>query len=121
MMEREARMERIIAKPLQWNRGSPSAKLRWAAMREATRISPVAETGRPMEDGAAALLRAGVDPAATVTLRHEGAAHDSFKPVPIAKAARGAVRRAQTFQRMEERRQAGRTPSESTRGEALAA
>jgi len=48
----------------------------------------VAGTRQPLVDGARELLARGFDPATPLTMRHEGATHDSFRPAPIGQWAK---------------------------------
>lgn len=86
--------ERIIARPCAWRNGSPSAALRWDAIREADQTVLATGTERPLEDGAFALLGLGLFADIDVTMRHEGVDYDSFKPFGLWMAARGAQKRA---------------------------
>lgn len=87
----------IVARRVRWpdlaarpNRSG--LRLRWDALTEAGELL-VAATEHPLTDGAHVLVRRGFEPETPVTLRHEGADHDSFKPMPLRiPAARGAKR-----------------------------
>lgn len=85
-------VERIVAKPVPW-RSTPGSRLLWDA------IGPGGEvlferTEYPFADGAHVLLSLGYDPDALVTMRHEGAAHDSFRPVLLRRIAAVGAKRA---------------------------
>lgn len=79
---------RIVARAIQWPgiKDKPERqglRLRWDAMTEGGELL-YAATEYPLHDGAHVLVsRHGVDPAAMVTMRHEGSVHDSFVPMPI--------------------------------------
>ena len=61
----------------------------------------VARTPHPFEDGATALLTlAHALPGDLVTMRHAGAAHDSFLPQPIEKIAARTRKRAEAAKRV---------------------
>jgi hypothetical protein len=47
----------------------------------------VENTRQPLVDGARELIARGIDPKTPLTMRHEGKAHDSFRPLPIGKWA----------------------------------
>lgn len=64
----------------------------------------VAKSARPFEDGAAALLARGIPGEQLVTMRHQGAAHDSFVPVALSAPAGAAKRRAARLRALEARR-----------------
>ncbi len=88
---------RVIARPIPWPglREKPDRaglRLRWDARREAGDLLAEA-TERPLADGALVLLDRGAAPDALVTMRHEGAPHDTFPPVPLQVAAADALRR----------------------------
>lgn len=54
---------------------------------EGTPDAIVTGTRQPLVDGARAMLAAGYDPAAMLTMRHAGKGFDSFEPLPIGKLA----------------------------------
>lgn len=89
---------RIISRRVSWPsleaRGDRAGlRLRWNALDEAGAILAAA-TEFPLADGAHALIQRGAHPETLVTLRHEGAEHDSFAPVPLHIPARHGARRA---------------------------
>ncbi len=43
----------------------------------------ICQSDQPMVDGARELIQRGLDPATPATMRHEGAAHDSFEPLAL--------------------------------------
>lgn len=55
-------------------------------------------TWQPLVDGCHALLASGFDPATLITMRHAGAPHDSFRPLPLADWA--AMREPSTLQEL---------------------
>ena len=61
----------------------PEKAGRFAARLESSGEPIVASTRQPLVDGARELLARGFDPATPLTMRHEGKAYDSFKPLPI--------------------------------------
>jgi hypothetical protein len=88
---------RIIARRVPWpdlaakpNRSG--LRLRWDALTEAGELLAAA-TEHPLADGAHVLAERGLPSETLVTLRHEGARHDSFVPMPLRiPAMRGAKR-----------------------------
>lgn len=88
---------RIIARRVPWpdlaakpNRSG--LRLRWDALTEAGELLAAA-TDYPLADGAHVLAERGLHPETLVTLRHDGAGHDSFVPMPLSiPAMRGAKR-----------------------------
>ena len=88
---------RIIARRVPWpdlaarpNRSG--LRLRWDALTEAGELLATA-TEHPFADGAHVLAARGFHPETLVTLRHEGAGHDSFVRMPLRiPAMRGAKR-----------------------------
>jgi hypothetical protein len=61
---------------------------RFTAWLESTREFIVDSTRQPLVDGARVLLARGFDPATPLTMRHEGSAHDSFRPTPLGEWAK---------------------------------
>ena len=55
---------------------------RFTAWLESTGDLLVASTRQPLVDGPRVLLAQGFDPGTPLTMRHEGSAHDSFRPLP---------------------------------------
>ena len=51
----------------------------------------VRATRQPLYDGARALIDQGYSPEMFVTFRHDGASHDSFKPMKLGEAAKWTV------------------------------
>lgn len=95
-------MIRIMARSVPWpslavRPNREGLRLRWNAETEDGEVLSTA-TEYPLLDGAFALLARGADPEALVTMRHAGAAHDSFEPMPLripaAAGAKRAARRA---------------------------
>ena len=73
---------RIIARKVPWpdlkaRSDRSGLRLRWDALHEETGELLVA-TEYPLADSAHALMMRGLNSATLVTMRHEGAAHDSF-------------------------------------------
>jgi hypothetical protein len=62
---------------------TPEAAGRFTARLESPGGILVSGTRQPLVDGARELLARGFDPTATLTMRHEGKAYDSFQPAPI--------------------------------------
>ena len=60
---------------------------RFTGRLESTGEVIVTNTKQPLVGGARELLARGFDPAALLTMRHEGKAYDSFQPLPIGKWA----------------------------------
>lgn len=85
---------RIIAHRVQWPAiSNPSTKLRWdAKLEDGTLIC--AKTEHALAEGALALIGMGHDPQTLVSMRHAGAAFDSWVPQTLAAAAAPAVKRA---------------------------
>jgi hypothetical protein len=61
---------------------------RFTAWLESTGELLVVNTRQPLVDGGRVLLARGFDPTAPLTMRHEGSAHDSFRPAPLREWAR---------------------------------
>jgi hypothetical protein len=98
-------LHRLIAERLPWL--SPKEQPRRQHLRLEWRvITPegaelVARTPHPFEDGAAALLTIHhALPGDLVTLRHAGAAHDSFLPQPLEQIAARSRKRAEAARRV---------------------
>ena len=122
---------RIIARRVPWpdlaakpNRSG--LRLRWDALTEAGELLATA-TEHPLADGAHVLAERGLHPETLVTLRHEGAGHDSFVPMPLripamrgaklrGSAARIAIRLARGSQRKPAAGPAQATGRPDTRG-----
>lgn len=90
---------RITARKVPWPglREKPDRaglRLRWDAIGPGGEML-VEATENPLKDGALAMLRHGASPDALVTLRHEGAGHDAWRPAPLAIVAADAARRAE--------------------------
>jgi hypothetical protein len=62
---------------------SPEGPGRFTARLESTGAVIVAGTRKPLVDGAREMLARGFDPAALLTMRHEGKTYDSYQPLPI--------------------------------------
>lgn len=69
-------------------------RLRWDAIGPGGEML-VEATEHPLTDGAFAMLKRGASPDELVTLRHEGAAHDAWRPAPLAIVAAESARRAE--------------------------
>jgi hypothetical protein len=69
-------------------------RLRWDAIGPGGEML-VEATEHPLTDGAFAMLKRGASPDDLVTLRHEGSAHDAWRPAPLAFVAADAARRAE--------------------------
>lgn len=89
----------IIARKVPWpslteRPDRAGLRLRWDAVTEDGDVLYKA-TEFPFLDGAYALACRGVDPETLVTMRHEGAAHDSFRPMPLRVVAAMGQKRAE--------------------------
>lgn len=100
-------IHRLIADRLPWP--SPKDRPERRHLRLEWRVTTtegadlVARTSHPFEDGAAALLTiTNALPDDLVTMRHAGAAHDSFLPQPLAQVASRAHKRAQAAKHIRE-------------------
>jgi hypothetical protein len=62
---------------------SPEGPGRFTGRLESTGEVIVTGTRQPLVDGARELIVRGFDPSAPLTMRHEGKAYDSFRPMPI--------------------------------------
>jgi hypothetical protein len=71
-------MQRLIVRPV----GDPQKAGSFVAWLENTG-DLVVRSRQPLVDGARELLARGFDPAALLTMRHEGSTYDSFLPAPI--------------------------------------
>lgn len=96
---------RIVARRVPWPTLSQRSeraglRLRWDALTEDGRLL-VEATEFPLADGAHILLsQRGLPGDALVTLRHEGAAYDSFTPQPLHVVAAEGARRAVNRERL---------------------
>jgi hypothetical protein len=61
-------------------RQDPKKPWRWAGVLEGRTI---VNSEQPLVDAARLLLDEGYSPETLLTMRHEGSAHDSFRPLPI--------------------------------------
>jgi hypothetical protein len=98
-------LTRIIARRVPWPNlkerpDRAGLRLRWDALHEETGDLLVAGTEHPLADGAHALMMRGLSPEALVTMRHEGALHDSFVPAPLRIPAAVGAKRAEGRARM---------------------
>lgn len=98
-------IHRIIATRLPWP--SPQNRPERRHLRLEWRVTTtegaelVARTPHPFEDGEAALLTiTNALPGDLVTMRHAGAAHDSFLPQPVEQIAARAHKRAAAAKRV---------------------
>lgn len=98
-------LHRLIAERLPWPsikdcRNRRHLRLEWRVI-DSTGAELVARTPHPFEDGAAALAAiTNTQPGDLVTMRHAGAAHDSFLPQPLEKIAARARIRAEAAKRV---------------------
>ncbi|NGM45164.1 hypothetical protein G5B31_06400 [Rhodobacter sp. SGA-6-6] len=112
---------RIVARRVPWPTLSQRSeraglRLRWDALTEDGRLL-VEATEHPLVDGAHVLLsQHGLPGDMMVTLRHEGAAHDSFVPQPLHLVAAEGARRAEGKARLAEMR--ARHPENSVMSDA---
>lgn len=98
-------LHRLIATRLPWP--SPKSQRNRQHLRVKWRVTTqegaelVASTPFPFEDGAAALVTiTAALPGDLVTMRHTGAAHDSFLPQPVEQIAARAAKRDQAAKRI---------------------
>lgn len=98
-------IHRLIATRLPWP--SPKEQPKRRHLRLEWRVTTpegaelVARTPHPFEDGAAAILSiTNALPGDLVTMRHAGAAHDSFLPQSVEQIAARAAKRAQAAKRI---------------------
>ena len=94
---------RIVARRVSWpdiRVGGNRAGLRllWDALHESGTLI-VAATEYPLADASRALIQRGENPETLVTMRHEGAAYDSFVPVPLRIPATQSERQAERAER----------------------
>jgi hypothetical protein len=82
--KREPHMIKLIIIP----EADPQKGGRFTGRLESTGEAIVANTRQPLVDGARELLARGIDPATPLTMRLEGKAYDSFRPMPIAEWAK---------------------------------
>jgi hypothetical protein len=99
---------RIIARPVAWpsltERPNRSGlRRRWDALTEAGELLASA-TEWPFADGAHVLAERGLHPETLVTMRHDGAGHDSFVPMPLRIPAVWGAKRAEEGARIASRR-----------------
>lgn len=109
---------RIIARPVPWpslqaQSNRAGLRLRWDAITEAGLVLFPA-TEFPLQDGAHVLAEMGIPPETLVSMRHAGAAFDSFHPVPLAVPAAAGARRAEERARMASQRLRLRQDSATT-------
>lgn len=98
-------IHRLIATRLPWpllkeQRNRQHLRLEWRVTTpEGAEL--VARSSHPFEDGAAALVTiTSALPGDLVTMRHAGAAHDSFLPQPVEQIAARAAKRDQAAKRI---------------------
>jgi len=66
---------------------TPQKPGKFTACLESTGEIIAAGTAQPLVDGARELLARGYDPSMPLAMRHQGSAHDSFRPAPISEWA----------------------------------
>jgi hypothetical protein len=99
---------------------------RFTARLESSGEDIVANTRQPLVDGARELLARGFDPSTPLTMRLEGKAYDSFRPMPIAEWAKWTYtepdkrglksQRWTPFSGARDRQKSSSEPSDGTRG-----
>jgi hypothetical protein len=91
-LQKDLPMERLIVSP----DADPAKAGKFTACLESTGETIVSGSRQPLADGARELLARGFDPATPLTMRHEGKAHDSFRPAPIGDWARWTYSESET-------------------------
>ena len=85
---------RILARKVHLSRHRPPGPdkgelpMKWLGILMDTGEVLTGLTEYPLTEGAAVLMRRGLDPGTLVTMRHEGCPDDSFPPMPLEIAAR---------------------------------